>query len=130
MNGTAIGSAASFAGPGAGFAPQIMADFNGDGRMDIVWTKSDGSSMLTTMNGLTGSSNILTGAGPWTPTHAPDLNGDGTADLLWRNTDGTVSGWLMRNGAASAFGTLLGPGTGWSVVGVGDVSGDGRDDII
>jgi hypothetical protein len=59
-----------------------------------------------------------------------DSNGDGKTDIVWQNTDGSTATWLMNGLTPSNGGTLLGPGTGWSVRQVGDFNGDGKSDIV
>jgi len=59
-----------------------------------------------------------------------DFNGDGMADLLWQHTDGSVMIWLMNGTATASQATIMGPGTGWSVVQTGDFNGDGMTDLV
>ena len=115
-----------------------LADFNGDGRDDILWRNTDG----------TISNWLGTAAGGYTPNNANaavnvsnnwqivglgDFNGDGRDDILWRNTDGTISNWLgtaaggyVANDANAAVNVP----NAFQVVGTGDFNGDGRDDIL
>ena len=63
-----------------------------------------------------------------------DLNGDGWLDLLWHHAiDGRLAVWLMR-GTNLIDGRLINPSgvsdTNWRPVGVGDLDGDGRPDIV
>jgi len=62
-----------------------------------------------------------------------DFNGDGRSDVLWRHEDGTVIHWLAQpdggflpNNPGSSYAMP----TDWTIVGVGDFSGDGRDDVV
>lgn len=70
--------------------------------------------------------NLLVGAG--------DVTGDGHPDLLARDTGGVL--WLYRGTGASpgVFAARLRIGGGWnmygSLVGVGDISGDGHPDLL
>ena len=115
-----------------------VADFNGDGRDDILW-RQDGGTI---------SNWLSTAAGGYTPNNANaavfvptdwiiaglgDFNGDGRADILWRHTDGTISNWLGT--AAGGYtpndvNAAVQVPNAWSVIGVGDFNGDGRDDIL
>jgi hypothetical protein len=107
-------------------------DFDGDGKSDIVWKHTDGSSAIWLMNFDSGISNGgLLGPGTnWSVKQVGDFNGDGKSDILWQNTDGSSAMWLMDGLNAISGGGLLGPGTGWSVQQVGDFNGDGKSDIL
>jgi hypothetical protein len=92
-----------------------VADFNADGRPDILWRNtSTGQITIWYMNGATftgGTANVLpTLSDPaWTVVGARDFNGDGKPDILWRNTStGRTTAWYM-NGAnwTSGYGDIL-----------------------
>ncbi|MEU7568559.1 VCBS repeat-containing protein [Streptomyces fradiae] len=72
-----------------------------------------------------GAFNVLTGPG--------DLSGDGKGDLLARTSGGTL--YLYRgNGEGTGFAGRTSVGTGWgaynALVGAGDITGDGRADLL
>jgi hypothetical protein len=54
---------------GSGWSVKQIGDFNGDGKSDLVWQHSDGTTSLWLMNGLSASSTSgLLGAGSgWSP---------------------------------------------------------------
>src|SRR5205085_2245431 len=119
MNGTAMTAGQSIIGAGTGWSVIRTADFDGDGKSDLLWRHTDGRHAIWLMDGVTikGTAQILN-AGNWTATHTPDLDGDGKADIVWENIDGRVAVWLM-NGTAMSSGTgIQNAGTGWSVSGV------------
>jgi hypothetical protein len=113
-------------------------DFNGDGRVDLMWRSSDGTitDWLGQANGSFAGNwnnfNIHADAS-WQIIGTGDFNGDGIDDLLWRNSDGTVTDWLgQANGSFSSnwnnFNIHAGPD--WQVIGTGDFNGDGRTDLL
>lgn len=65
---------------------------------------------------------------------AGDVSGDGHADMAGRRSDGTL--WLWRGRGDGTFRSRIqiGTSTGWNkytaLVGVGDLNGDGRMDIV
>ena len=117
--------------------PIAIADFNGDGKADVVAQYPDGTTELWLVDGTrsTGASRIgfatLISAGTgWTVAFAPDHDGDGKADLVWRGADGGVAGWLMNGTSPRAFRSWLAGGTCWSPAGIGDLDADGKTDLL
>ena len=88
-NGDAIGSPARFSGIAA-------ADFNGDGKTDLVFTTDNGllDEMLATSGGSMGSATSLTfpSAGQAIGVTSLDYNGDSAADLVVEVKNNTVEG--------------------------------------
>ena len=123
-----------------------IGDFNGDGRDDILWWNYQNS--VTTWTGTASggftqnlSSPVTTSSSDWSIAGVGDFDGDGLDDILWRNVaTGALTNWLSYTadwqGAdtdgfavndANAFSQVP---LDWSVAGVGDFNGDGRDDIL
>ena len=74
------------------------ADFNGDGKSDLLWRNNVTGSVATwQMNGGAIVATAIVGAATndWQIIGTGDVNGDGKSDLLWRNTDGGVATWQM-----------------------------------
>jgi hypothetical protein len=115
-----------------------VGDFNGDGKSDILWQKTDGTIIdwLGTASGgmADNTANLFANAGAgWTIVGTGDFNGDGRDDILWQKTDGTITNWLgTASGgfAANQANLWANAGAAWHVAGIGDFNGDGRDDVI
>jgi hypothetical protein len=75
-----------------------VADFNGDGKADILWRDSGGNLSMWLMNGnaLLDNSLFVNVPPSWTVSGVGDFNGDEKADILWRDTAGNLSMWLMN----------------------------------
>lgn len=89
---------------------------------------SDGSGGIGTRYRIGNNWNVMT-----LVTGVGDLSGDGYADLVARDSDARL--WLYRGDSSGGFmsgRTLI--GGGWHVmnalVGIGDLSGDGRPDVV
>ena len=142
--GTASGG---FAGNGAHFSTTVSADwqvegtgdFNGDGRVDILWRNTSTGQIadwLGTMTGgfeANGANSRSAVSTAWHVAGVGDFNGDGRSDILWINDAGMVADWLgtatggfAGNGANSANTVAA----DWDVAGVGDFNGDGRSDVL
>lgn len=119
---------------------QIAAtgDFNGDNRNDVLWRNVDGTvtEWLAQDNGGFVSNDAVATYSIGTSWHVAgsgDFNGDNLDDILWRNDDGTVTEWLaLGNGSFVSNDSLAtyGVSNAWHISGIGDVNGDGRDDIL
>jgi uncharacterized protein (DUF1800 family) len=108
------------------------ADFNGDGKDDLVWRNATtGASFLWMQNGLaTTLSAPLGGDTNYSIVGAGDFDGDGRADLLWRSAaTGSTSIWLMNGGSVVAA-AGVGGSTDWAVIAVGDFDGDKKSDLV
>jgi RPA family protein len=113
-------------------------DFNGDGKVDVLWRNVDGritdwlgnSSGGFTDNVANAYNSVST---DWQIVGIGDFNGDGRSDILWRNTDGRITDWLGNaNGGftPNAANFLDNVSTDWKVVAIGDFNGDGHSDIM
>ena len=140
MNGTGVNSTVSLGTVdvtwmiGRPPVPGIAADFNGDGKSDLLWQNtSTGDRSLWLMSGAAFSSSASLGNVPtqWSIAATGDFNGDGKPDILWQNSStGERLLWLM-NGSSFASSVSLGTvSTQWSIAGTGDFNGDGQTDIL
>jgi Peptidase M66/FG-GAP-like repeat len=132
MSGTTVLSSANIINNEANWNITHTADFNGDGKADILWRKNDGSVTMWLMNG-TSNISALGLIGPtadWRVAHIGDFNGDGKADILWSNTNGAVTLWLMNGGTVTSAVGILGADPDWRVSHVADFNGDGKADLL
>jgi hypothetical protein len=151
MNGTTYtgtGAFLSTAPIGSVWKVVGAADFNGDGKNDLLWqNQSTGQPYIYFYNGtqFIGEQGFTVAAGtPWRITGTGDFNKDGKTDIVWQNvTSGTVYVWFMSpsGGAASFVGggyiqhpnltpVTLPANTSWRVVGAGDVNQDTHVDLV
>ncbi|MFG2128020.1 FG-GAP-like repeat-containing protein [Streptomyces sp. NPDC048751] len=114
-------------------------DLSGDGRSDVLAVeKATGKLWLYpgTSTGTLGARKLIGNSG-WTGMSAlvgaGDMNGDGRADLIARQAS-TGQLWLYPGKAGALGSRVLIGNSGWNVMetflGLGDVSGDGRADLV
>ena len=118
---------------------ETVGDFNGDGSQDVVARQaSNGNLWLWRGNGSGGfiAPAVQIGSG-WQTFNAivgpGDFDGDQRPDVLARRaSDGTLH--LYAGNGSGGWKSVRQVGTGWNkydiVVGVGDVNGDGRADLM
>lgn len=112
------------------------ADFNNDGRSDIVWHhQTNGMIAVWLMwdNTVLDTRVLATLDPKWKLVGVGDLNRDNQPDLVWQHDDGWLAGWYIRNLAVSDTGYLstnrLGD-TNWKIRGLRDVNNDLRADLL
>ena len=110
------------------------ADFNGDGKPDLILQNTvNGQRAIWLMNGTTEVSSVSLGfvTTDWDLVGAADFNGDGKPDLIWQNTvNGQRAIWLM-NGTTYVSSVSLGTvTTDWDFVGAADFNKNGNSDLI
>jgi uncharacterized repeat protein (TIGR01451 family) len=135
MNGTSrvgapvpIGNAATLA---ADWKLSATADFDHDGRPDIVWRNfSSQAIVIWTMNGTVKLGEIVptpaqAAHANWEIVGAQDWNGDQNADFLWYNaTSGKIVLWFMDQDVVRITGQFTNPANAgdnnWNVLAMGD----------
>ena len=128
MNGHTIDSMAPIADIEPAFDVVGVADITGDQKADIV-LKSDSLEMIWYADGVTNVMALIVQGLPteWPVAAVAGFNADGTNDILIQNTNTGVL-WLyyVENGAIVENGNFIGGlESGWTVVGAGDINGDG-----
>ena len=144
LNGTLTGSLTIATKPGL-FAAAVnygasnptaicSADFNNDGKPDVVVTNPAGNSISLQLGAASGTlrppTNFAAGTAP-TAVAAGDLDRDGAADLVAANFSTDQISVLLGDGrghfaAPLQFSTSSGP----SAVAIGDMNGDGIPDLV
>ena len=117
---------------------QALGDLNGDGRDDVLLRHTDGRWYYYPMRGrgnIAGQRGVasLTRDLDWRLAGIGDLNGDGRDDVLLRHTDGRWYYYPMsgRGNIAGQRGVAsLTRDLDWRLAGIGDLNGDGRDDVL
>ena len=111
------------------------ADFNGDGRADLLWQRpSVGDVAIWSLSG----PNLAAFAQPagqmgaeWQVSGTGDFNGDGKSDILWTSTTGQINVWFMNGTQLVSTTTSNGQlGQDWKVAAIDDFTGDGKADIV
>ncbi len=134
MNGTTRTGTAPLTGASTlatNWKPSATADFNRDGRPDIVWRNFTSQKIVIwTMSGTAKIGNIVPVPDQavdanWEIVGAFDLNNDGYVDFLWYNPNsGKIVGWLMNASVVRITGNFTNPANAgdanWRVVAAGD----------
>ncbi|HXG57128.1 MAG TPA: FG-GAP-like repeat-containing protein [Vicinamibacterales bacterium] len=114
------------------------ADFDVDGRNDLLWQHDSGPLAVWALLGGTTIKNGVDlkdrGDSDWRIAGTGDFNADGRPDIVWQHrTEGWVYLWYM-NGFNQIGGTYLSlhrmPSAGWNIVGVGNFDAKGQPDIV
>lgn len=116
----------------AGFTPHL-ADLNGDGVIDIVWTSASRAVKYWVNTGkdrFTKTDASYTSPDGFDLIGAGEIAGTGKTDLIWFNAaTGNIGWWLMDGTTVTGRKTTAGP-AGYSVATIEDFDGDGLADLL
>jgi phosphodiesterase/alkaline phosphatase D-like protein len=148
QSGAVINPSGAF--PGTAWVPISVADFDGDGHIDILyWNRTNGTTVVWFMGGANGivkqkGEVVNPGSGPfpstaWVPVAVNDFDNSGTADILyWNRSTASTVVWFMggTDGVTKQGGVVIDPGSGgfpstaWVPLATGDFDLDGAPDIF
>ena len=92
------------------------ADFNGDGRTDILWDKGGKGHVIWLMGpqGKEGIVKLPAVTASWSVVATGDYDGDGKSDILWRQASGKYTIWTMDEKGKQKV-VKLGVNRSWTV---------------
>ena len=122
---------------------RAVGDFNGDRKPDLLWQhRTTGALAVWLLDGhvRTGTANLTTLSGvsaetdlAWKVVATADMDRDGHLDLVWQHqTSGDLRIWhMMGTIQIDTIPITMGVGpSGWRIVGVADMNGDGWADLV
>jgi hypothetical protein len=132
----------SFVNPASSGSPDwravAVADYNKDGKVDILFQHSNFDLAIWFMDGVNLSSIAPlrpgnAGAG-WRAYGSGDINGDTNVDILFQHDDGTLAVWYLVGGNNLLLPAVLTPqdpgDPNWRAVASIDLNGDNKTDIV
>jgi len=138
MDGSTLLSAGAVVSIPTAWQIAAVADFDGDGKSDILWRHSSGMVAEWNMNGMALASGGAVAGGAavtsdWQIAGVGDFGGDGKNDILWQSTNGQLAIWQMDGSTLLSAGVAVGGAAvsaDWHLAGVADFNGDDKSDIL
>jgi hypothetical protein len=109
------------------------ADFNGDGKQDLIWRSHSGNPVVWQMNGIDVASRFTLATAPDSGSAivgSGNFFGSSPGAILWVDSSRRLSLWRINNGVVQQtciVASSIDPG--WSFLGSGDLNADGIDDV-
>ena len=115
----------------AGYTPHL-ADLNGDGYLDIVWTGTKNDIYYWINDGQGNYAKKYGGTYPagWVLEGAGQIAGSGNTDLIWFNASTSQFGWWIMDGNSVVSLKIVNVTPGYTVASIEDFDGDGLADIL
>ncbi len=131
MNGAAYTATREFS-VGTAYRIAATGDFDGDRRLDLVWTSNSNDLWMWPGNtsGTFASAFLTYFSGGWQVVGAGDVNADGRSDLLWHNASTGRFGYWLMNGSTFTQTREFPIALGYRIAATGDFNGDARLDIV
>jgi len=115
----------------SGYTPRL-ADLNGDGYIDIVWTSPKNDIYYWINDGTGNFTKTYGGTFPtgWTLEGVGEIVGSGKTDLIWSNASANQMGWWTMDGTTVVDREVRSVTSGYSIASIEDFDGDGLADIL
>jgi hypothetical protein len=119
--------------PGVPGATPTIADANGDGYTDFVWTSAGNTAVTLWIDNQQGA--FVTHALPARPAGATlygvgDIDGNGTTDLVWTDTANAQLSWWTLDGFRVIAQRNRAIPAGYTLASIADFDGDGIADLL
>jgi hypothetical protein len=130
VHNDAIAGGGTLGAPGAQWTLAAVGDYTANGRSDLLFRNlATGQYATWDVTGSTVSGGGALGD-PGGDYIAPSIRTAAAPTLLFQSAAGQVATWTIADGAISGGGTLGNPGAGWTLLGAGDLYGDGKTDAL